>query len=151
MVFVNRQNLVLGLSGAITAALTLCGHPAKPGNELLLDQMWNTKVSDLKHKSCFFCRDPLQHLCPLLVFDSLCKGWGMHFLRLLTFSHSKSKLKKVAITSGLTFWHSIFCWFSSETIYWIIFCIIMMIVIFILVLKTIYASSFLKGVKHFCE
>ena len=135
MVFVNRQNLVLGLSGAITAtdlqihyfvflvnrllnllglsgattaALTLCGHPAKPGNELLLDQMWNTKVSDLKHKSCFFCRDPLQHLCPLLVFDSLC-WWGMHFLCLLTFSHSKSKLKKVAKTSGLTFWYSIFC------------------------------------------
>ena len=57
---VNRQilNLLLGLSGAITAALTLCGHPAKPGNELL-DQMWNTKVSDLKHKSCFFPQRPV--------------------------------------------------------------------------------------------
>ena len=70
--------------------------------------MWNTKVSDLKHKSCCstFCSELLlQHFCPLLVFESLYKGRRMHFLRFLTFSYSKSKSKTLGSRQNIFVLH----------------------------------------------
>ena len=89
--------------------------------------MWNTKVSDLKHKSCSstFCTDPLlKHFCPLLVFESLYKGRRMHLLQLFTFCHSRSKMKRKSI-------------------------MLKMIVIFILVLNTAYVTSFHREDRNF--
>ena len=61
-----KRNTKVKLSGDNkAAALTLCGHPARPHYESRSNLCQTQKYQILKHKGCCtFCRQPLHHFCP---------------------------------------------------------------------------------------